>query len=121
MKDSPVKEVVERPRLSRIPVPTHFEKNAGQFITSATIFAHSPDKKVENLSIHRLQVLDDKHLAIRLVPRHLYKLWSMAKEAGQDLEVAISIGLPREVEIWKAVANTVPKVKAVNLTFGGCG
>ncbi len=31
------------------------------------------------------------------------------------------MGLPREVEIWRAVANTVPKVKAVNLTFGGCG
>lgn len=45
------------------------------------------------MSIHRLQVLDDKHLAIRLVPRHLYKLWSMAKEEGQDLEVAISMGL----------------------------
>ena len=220
VEHSPVKEVVEKPQLSKIPVLTHFEKDAGPYITSAIISACSPDKKVENVSIHRLQVLDDKRLAIRLVPRHLCKMWSMAKEVKQDLEVAISIGLhpavsmaatssvpfgdseyeiantllsgnfslvkcehvdvyapaeaeyvlegplvditgtydaqrsqpiiqlvgvmrrkdavyqallpsgcehnllmglPREVKIWEAVANTVPKVKVVNLSYGGCG
>ncbi len=231
VEDGPVKEVVEKPQLSKIPVLTHFEKDAGPYITSAIVSARSPDKKVENVSIHRLQVLDDKHLAIRLVPRHLYELWNMAKKAKQDLEVAISIGLhpavsmaatamvpfgvseygvantllkgkfdlvkcehvdvyapaeaeyilegtmstqkevlegplvditgtydvqrkqpvielvgvmrrkdavyqallpsgcehrllmglPREVKIWEAVANTVPKVRAVNLSYGGCG
>jgi UbiD family decarboxylase len=231
VEDAPVKEVVEKPQLSKIPILTHFEKDAGQYITSAIVSARSTDKRVENVSIHRLQVLDDEHLAIRLVPRHLYKLWSKAKEAKQDLEVAISIGLhpavaiaatstvpfgvseyeiantllkgnfslvkcehvdvyapaeaeyvlegvmstektvlegplvditgtydaqrhqpvielvgvmrrkdaiyqallpsgsehkllmgmPREVKIWEAVANTVPKVEAVNLSYGGCG
>jgi len=231
VEDAPVKEVLEKPQLSKIPILTHFEKDAGQYITSAIVSARSTDKRVENISIHRLQVLDDEHLAIRLVPRHLYKLWSKAKEAKQDLEVAISIGLhpavaiaatstvpfgvseyeiantllkgnfslvkcehvdvyapaeaeyvlegvmstektvlegplvditgtydaqrrqpvielvgvmrrkdaiyqallpsgsehkllmglPREVKIWEAVANTVPKVEAVNLSYGGCG
>lgn len=232
VKDGPVKEkVMERPRLSKIPIITHFEKDAAPYITSAVVFARSPDKTVENVSIHRLQVLDDTHLAIRLVPRHLFKLWNMAKEEEKDLEVAISIGLhpavmlaatspiafgvcefdvantllkrklsliecenvdalapaeaeivlegrlsskkeviegslvditgtydvkrsqpaieivgmmhredyvyqallpsgnehkllmglPYEVKIWEAAANTVPKVKAVNLTTGGCG
>ncbi len=231
IEDCPVKEVVEKPQLSKIPVLTHFEKDAGPYITSAIVSARSLDKKVENVSIHRLQVLDDESLAIRLVPRQLYKLWSTAKKAKQDLEVAISIGLhpaisvastsmvpfgvseykiantllkgnfklmkcenvdayapaeaeyvleglmsterdvlegplvditgtydaqrrqpviqlvgmmkrkdavfqallpsgsehkllmglPREVKIGKAVANTVPKVKAVNLSYGGCG
>ncbi|MDH5447789.1 MAG: UbiD family decarboxylase [Candidatus Bathyarchaeota archaeon] len=231
VEDCPVKEVVEKPQLSKIPILTHFEKDAGPYITSAIVSARSPDKKVENVSIHRLQVLDDKRLAIRLVPRQLYKLWSMTKEAKKDLEVAISIGLhpaismaatspvsfgvseyeiantllkgnfslvkckhvdvyapaeaeyvfegvmsteeevlegplvditgtydaqrsqpvielvgvmrrndavyqallpsgsehkllmglPREVKIWEAAANTVPKVKAVNLSYGGCG
>jgi 2,5-furandicarboxylate decarboxylase 1 len=57
------------------------------------VHARSQDESIENLSIHRLQVLDKKHLAIRLVPRHLFKLWSMAKEKGKDLDVAISIGV----------------------------
>jgi UbiD family decarboxylase len=231
VEDGPVKEVVEKPQLSKIPILTHFEKDAGPYITSAIVSARSPDKKVENISIHRLQMLDDKRLAIRVVPRQLYKLWTMAKETNQDLEVAISVslhpalslastamvpfgvseyeiantllkgnfslvkcehvdayapaeaeyvlegvmstekealegplvdvtgtydaqrqqpvieligvmrredafyqallpsgsehkllmGLPREVKIWEAAANTVPRVRAVNLSYGGCG
>jgi UbiD family decarboxylase len=79
--------------LSRIPVLTHFEKDAGPYITSAVVHARSLDGEVENVSVHRLQVLDRNHLAIRLVPRHLFKLWQMAKEAGKDLDVAISVGV----------------------------
>jgi len=92
LREGPVKEVVEKPRLSRLPVLTHFERDAGPYITSAVISARSRDGKIENVSIHRLQVLDDNHLAIRLVPRHLFKLWSVAKEEKEDLEVAITIG-----------------------------
>ncbi len=91
--DSPVKEVVEEPRLSRIPILKHFERDAGPYITSAIISARSLDGKIENVSVHRLLLLDDRRLAIRLVPRHLFKLWSMAKEAGRDLDVAIAIGV----------------------------
>jgi len=93
VKGGPVNEVVERARLSKLPILTHFEHDAGPYITSAIISARSPDKKIENVSIHRLQVLDDRHLAIRLVPRHLFKLWQMAKEEKQSLDVAIAIGV----------------------------
>ncbi len=79
--------------LAKIPILTHFEKDAGPYITSAVVHAVSSDRKIQNLSVHRLQVLDRKHLAIRLVPRHLFKLYQMAKESGKDLDVAISIGV----------------------------
>jgi UbiD family decarboxylase len=79
--------------LSNIPILTHFEKDAAPYITSAVVHAKSVDGGIENVSVHRLQVLDENHLAIRLVPRHLFKLWRMAKEAGKDLDVAISIGV----------------------------
>jgi UbiD family decarboxylase len=93
VKDTPVKEVVEKADLSKLPVLTHFEKDAGPYITSAVVSARSLDGKIENVSIHRLQVLDKTRLAIRLVPRHLYQLWQTAKEEKEDLEVAIAIGL----------------------------
>ncbi|MEM2961012.1 MAG: UbiD family decarboxylase [Candidatus Bathyarchaeia archaeon] len=94
VEDSPVKEVIEEePKLSKIPVLTHFEGDAGPYITSAIVSARSLDKKIENVSVHRLLVLDDRHLTIRLVPRHLFKLWSMAKEEKTDLDVAIAIGV----------------------------
>jgi len=79
--------------LSSIPILTHFEKDAAPYITSGVVHAKSADGRIENVSVHRLQVLDKNHLAIRLVPRHLFKLWRMAKEAGKDLDVAISIGV----------------------------
>lgn len=93
VKEGPVKEVVEKADLSKIPILRHFEKDAAPYITSGIVSARSPDGKIENVSIHRLMVVDKNRLAIRMVPRHLFKLWSMAKEEGKDLEVAISIGL----------------------------
>jgi anhydromevalonate phosphate decarboxylase len=94
VNDGAVNEVVvEKADFSKIPILTHFERDAGRYITSAVIHAKSVDGKVENVSVHRLQVLDKNHLAIRLVPRHLYKLWNMAKEKRKDLDVAIAIGV----------------------------
>jgi UbiD family decarboxylase len=105
VEDSPVKEIVEND-LSKIPVLTHFERDAGPYITSAVVYARSIDGKVENVSVHRLQVLDKKHLAIRLVPRHLFKLWQMAKKVGKDLEVSISVGV--HPAIMLAASSPVP-------------
>jgi 2,5-furandicarboxylate decarboxylase 1 len=93
VEDAPVREVEESPNLSKIPIVTHFERDAGPYITSGVIAARSLNGKVENVSIHRLQVLDNKHLAIRLVPRQLYKLWNMAKEQKKPVDIAISIGV----------------------------
>lgn len=104
--DGPVKEVIEEPDLLRIPILTHFERDAGPYVTAAVVHAKSLDENVENVSIHRLQVLDEKHFAIRLVPRHLYRLWQMAKEAETDLDVAISIGVHPAVML--AAASSPP-------------
>lgn len=92
VSDGPVKEVAEKD-LSNIPVLTHFERDAGPYFTSSVVYAKSVDGAVENVSVHRLQVLDKNHVAIRLVPRHLFKLWQMAKESHKDLEVSISVGV----------------------------
>jgi 2,5-furandicarboxylate decarboxylase 1 len=94
VKDGSVKECSEKKvNLLKFPILTHFERDAGPYITSGVVHARSVDGSIENLSVHRLQVLDERHLAIRLVPRHLFKLWGMAKEAGKDLDVAISVGV----------------------------
>ncbi len=100
------KEVIEKPNLSKIPILTHFEKDTSPYVTSAVIYAKSVDKSVQNVSVHRLQVLDERHLAIRLVPRHLFKLWQMAKEAGKDLDISISIGVRPVVML--AASSPVP-------------
>ncbi|HIE18121.1 TPA: UbiD family decarboxylase [Candidatus Bathyarchaeota archaeon] len=93
VEDAPVMEIQKKPDLCEIPVLLHFERDAGPYITAAAVSARSSDGKIENVSVHRLLVLDKNHLAIRLVPRHLFKLWNMAKKEKRDLEIAISIGL----------------------------
>ncbi|MCD6446457.1 UbiD family decarboxylase [Candidatus Bathyarchaeota archaeon] len=93
VEESVVKEVKEEPDLRNIPVLTHFERDSGPYITSGVVYAKSFDGKIENVSVHRLQVLDKNHLAIRLVPRHLFRLWRMARDAGKDLDITISIGV----------------------------
>jgi 2,5-furandicarboxylate decarboxylase 1 len=106
VEDGVVKEAIEKPDLSKTPILTHFEKDAGPYITSGVIHAKSVDGSVENVSVHRLQVLDKRHLAIRLVPRHLYKLWRMAKDAGKDLDISIAIGVHPAVLL--AASSPVP-------------
>lgn len=94
VKSATVKECVQRDvDLSKIPVLTHFESDAGPYITSAVVHARSIDGNIENVSVHRLEVLDKKRLAIRLVPRHLSSLFQAARKAGKDLDVAISVGV----------------------------
>ncbi|MCS7096598.1 MAG: UbiD family decarboxylase [Candidatus Bathyarchaeota archaeon] len=119
--DGVVCEVVEEPNLLKLPVLTHFERDAGPYITASVIHAKSPDGAFENVSIHRLQLLDERHLAIRLVPRHLYRLWCLAKEAKKDLEVAISIGTHPAVML--AAASSPPfgvnEFAVANTLLGG--
>ena len=104
--DGPVKEVVvDDPSLGDFPVLTHFEGDPGPYVTAGILYARSPDGSVENVSFHRLLVLDGKRMAIRVVPRHLYRIKQMAQEAGaSSLDVSISIGLHPTV----LVAATAP-------------
>jgi UbiD family decarboxylase len=120
VNDAAVKEVAEND-LSKVPVLTHFEKDAGPYITSGVVYAKSVDGTVENVSVHRLQVLDKRHLAIRLVPRHLFKLWRMAKESDKDLDVAISIGVHPAVLLSASspVAFGVSEFDVANALMGG--
>jgi len=102
--DGPVTEVIhDKPSLSEFPILTHFETDAGPYITAGIINARSPDGSVENVSFHRLLVRDDGRMGIRVVPRHLYRLNQMAREAGNDyLDLSISIGVHPAIYIAAA-------------------
>jgi anhydromevalonate phosphate decarboxylase len=105
--DASVKEVVESPKLSSIPVLTHYEKDRGPYIASGIVSAKSSDGTIENVSIHRMLIMDDHHLTMRIVPRHLYALCRMAKEKGKtSLDIAIAIGLHPAVLV--AAASPAP-------------
>jgi 2,5-furandicarboxylate decarboxylase 1 len=86
-----------------LPIVTHFEKDAGPFITSSIVFAKDQEKDKQNQSTHRLLLLDDRHMAIRMVEgRHLHKCFTYAREHGEDLKVTIAIGVHPAVSIAAA-------------------
>jgi 2,5-furandicarboxylate decarboxylase 1 len=86
-----------------LPIVTHFEKDAGPFITSSIVFAKDQEKDKQNQSTHRLLRLDDRHMAIRMVEgRHLHKCFTYAREHGEDLKITITIGVHPAVSIAAA-------------------
>ncbi|HKZ61302.1 MAG TPA: UbiD family decarboxylase [Nitrososphaera sp.] len=108
--------------LHDLPIVTHFEKDAGPFITSSIVFAKDQEKGNQNQSTHRLLRLDDRHMAIRMVEgRHLHKCFTYARDHGEDLKVAIAIGVHPAVSIAAAyqAAYGVDEMLIANSLLGG--
>ncbi|MGH9992751.1 MAG: UbiD family decarboxylase [Nitrososphaera sp.] len=86
-----------------LPIVTHFEKDSGAFVTSSIVFARDQEKGNQNASTHRLLRLDENHMAIRMVEgRHLHKSYTYARDHGEDLKVAVTIGVHPAVSIAAA-------------------
>ncbi|MBQ2654238.1 MAG: UbiD family decarboxylase [Methanobrevibacter sp.] len=79
--------------LGKIPILTHYKRDGGAYITAGVVFARDPETGIQNASIHRMMVLDNKRLVIRIVPRNLYTYFQRAQKLGQDLDIAIAIGM----------------------------
>ena len=79
--------------LDKIPILTHYKRDGGKYITAGVVFARDPENGIQNASIHRMMVLDNKRLVIRIVPRNLYTYFQKAQKLGKDLEIAIAIGM----------------------------
>ncbi len=94
-------------KLSELPIPKYFEKDGGYYFTAASVIAEDKKTGRRNVSIHRMMYLDEKHLAIRIVPRHLYEIYQESVvERNEPLPVVICNGAPPAVSI--AAASSVP-------------
>ncbi|MGC8619133.1 MAG: UbiD family decarboxylase [Thermoplasmata archaeon] len=76
--------------LKSLPIPKYFEKDGSNYITSGIVFSEKDGKK--NVSFHRMMVIDEKRVAIRLVPRDLYKMYKDSIEQGNELKISMVIG-----------------------------
>jgi 2,5-furandicarboxylate decarboxylase 1 len=105
-----------------LPIVTHFEKDAGPFITSSIVFSVDQENGKQNQSTHRLLRLDDHHMAIRMVEgRHLHKCFTYARDRGEDLKIAIGIGVHPAVNIAAAyqAAYGVDEMQIANSLLDG--
>jgi len=86
--------------LSILPIVQHFEKEPAPFITSSIIYTQNQETRTQNSSFHRLMSLDKTHFSVRMVEgRHLHRTFVHAKEHGEDLRVAITIGVHPAISI----------------------
>jgi anhydromevalonate phosphate decarboxylase len=81
--------------LTKFPILTHFEKEAGPYITAGIVVAKFPDSGKENLSVHRMLVLGKDKLVARIVPRHLGEI--LRNTPDGRLPVSIVVGPPPAV------------------------
>ena len=88
--------------LLSLPIPKYFPKDGGRYITAGVVVAEQDGMK--NISFHRMMIMDDKHIAIRLVPRHTYTMLQKAKAKGEELKVAICVGSRPEVLLAAATS-----------------
>lgn len=118
IKDSPLREVIEKPDLYRLPILTHFEGDGAPYITAGVVVSEYDG--VMNASIHRLRVIGKDRLAVRLVEfRHTYNLHKKAAEKGEPLPIAIVIGID-PVTLF-AISTRVPEGKEYNYAAALCG
>jgi UbiD family decarboxylase len=83
---------VEEPDLSSLPIMKFYPGDAGRYITAGIVFSRFDG--VENASIHRMLVLDDRRVAARLVEgRHTHSMLMAALARGEQLPVAVAIGV----------------------------
>ncbi len=78
--------------LFELPILKYFPGDGGRYVTAGIVIAER--NGVFNASFHRMMLVDYKSFAIRLVPpRHTYLMWRDAVESGEDLKVAVVIGV----------------------------
>jgi len=80
--------------IGALPISRHFKADAGRYIGSGILVCKDPDTGVRNLSYQRLQLKGPNRLGASLHSRgHIWEHLSRCKARGQNLDVAIVIGV----------------------------
>jgi UbiD family decarboxylase len=80
--------------LTKLPIPYQFPVDAAPYITAGQITARDPVTGVDTTGFHRLMLKDRNRMGVSLHSRRrMYEFHRRAEERGQNLPVAITIGV----------------------------
>ena len=79
--------------VGRLPILKFYPRDPGPYVTSSIIVARNPKDGVLNASVHRMLYLGDDRFSVRIVPRHLWKIYNDAIETLGYLPVLVLIGV----------------------------
>ncbi len=96
-KDAPFEENVfirDEVDLNRLPMLTHFEQDAGPYLTAALVIARDPHSEIRTIGYHRMQLKGPRRMGISLHSRRrMYEYFRRAEEQNRPLEVAVCVGV----------------------------
>jgi UbiD family decarboxylase len=103
--EAPCQEVVDHaPDLANLPLLKHLPEDGGPYITAGISIIDDPDYG-RNISFHRLMQTGPRTFTARIVEgRGTDTAWRKAVAAGQDLPVAICLGVPVHVLLAAAMS-----------------
>ncbi|MBI4013939.1 MAG: UbiD family decarboxylase [Candidatus Rokubacteria bacterium] len=91
--------------LADVPHLQYCEKDAGPYLTASVVLARDPETGVENLSYHRMQMIDATELRARLSPAgDLFRIQQKAERLGKSVPVAVLVGNPPAINLAAAAA-----------------
>jgi len=95
VETGPVREVTQSPvDLTRLPIPTHAEKDGGPYIDAGVVIVRDPETGVRNASIQRFMMVNKDTLHINIdAGRHLQMALDHADKRGETLKFSLNIGV----------------------------
>ena len=85
--------VVEKPDLTRWPIPTHSPLDAGPFITAGVVIARDPESGRHNLSYNRMQIYGRDRAGISMnIWRHIKAFFDGIEPKGRNLPFCVALG-----------------------------
>lgn len=103
--------------LTGLPVCRYYPEDGGRYVSSGVIVSEYKGKR--NVSFHRMMLIGGNSIAVRLVPRHLHKMYCEAKENGDELKIAICIGARPEV-LLAAATSTAYETDEMDIASALC-
>jgi 2,5-furandicarboxylate decarboxylase 1 len=96
VKDAPVQEVVltgSDVDVTRLPILTYHEKDAGRYITAGFGIMRDPESRVRNAGIYRLMVHTRDTFGVQLSETaHGHYIWQMYERQNRPTPMAVAIG-----------------------------
>lgn len=109
-----MENVYEKPDLIKhLPFPIFYKGLVGRYATGTIVLARDPETGRMNASFHRLMLLEKNKLAIRIVPRDLYRFYILNRMSGRNTKVAVVSGV--HPAICMAAATSYPDLNELQL------
>lgn len=121
--DGPVRAVVVTRNvnvLEHVPVLTHYQEDAGPYVTAGAVIAREPGGSRLGMGIHRMQVKGPNRLGVFLASPPLSNYFRAAEAQNRPLEVAVALGAAPAVTL-AAVARVRPEDDKMAVAGGLAG